>query len=88
MIKHIDITIIGEITNIGFRFQSMMAAYDQNVKGLVKYLENGIAYIEAEGTSLQLETFIQQFKNAPGAKIKDIKTVQGNIKNYQDFEII
>ena len=88
MLKHIDITIIGKIENIGFRFQVMMAAYNQNVRGIIKYASTGTAYIEVEGTQVQLDSFIEACKNAPGAIINDLKIATGKIKDYQDFEII
>ena len=88
MIKHIDIIIQGKILDIGFCFQSMIAANQNNVKGRINYTKYGAAHIEAEATQPELNGFIESCKNIPNAIISEIIIEDGKIINYQDFEII
>ncbi len=87
MIKHIDIIIHGKVQEIGFGFQTMMAASKNNVKGKINFSKSGFAYIEAEASPKELDYFIKSFKEIPKAIISDIEIKDGKIRNYPDFEI-
>ena len=88
MIRHIEIIIQGKILDIGFCFQSMIAAKQYNVKGRINYTQSGAVKIEAEATQPELDDFIKSCKNIPHAIISEIIIEDGKIINYQDFEII
>jgi len=87
MIKHINIIIYGDIKEISFGFQTMLAADKYNVKGKFYYLKAGNAHIEAEATQQQLDDFLKFCKKIPQAVINDIKITEGNRLFYNEFEI-
>ena len=88
MIQHLDIIVSGNIADIGFCFQVMIAASNNAVKGNVRYLSNSEAKIEAEATQKHLDSFIESCKIIPRAEISGINIQTGNVYNYNDFEII
>ena len=88
MIKHIDIIVHGNIKNIGFGFQTMIAADKYNIKGKFHYLETGDAHIKAEATQQQLDDFLKFCKEIPQAVINKVEITEGNRLFYNEFEII
>lgn len=86
--KHVRIRIYGRVQRIGFRFQSMQAAYKYKVTGLVRNMNDGSVYIEAEGEDTNVEKFIDWCKVGPMvSRIEKVYIEEGDIKNYTSFDI-
>ncbi len=86
--KHVKLRLYGRVQRIGFRFHSMQVAYKYNVTGLVRNMDDGCVYIEAEGESSNIEKFIEWCKIGPmGAKIEKFYMEEGDLKNYTSFDI-
>ncbi len=85
---HKNITVIGRVQGVGFRYTCRNMANSLGIKGYVKNLYDGNVYIEAEGTELQLRHFIEWCSEGPSyANVIDIKTSDDKVKGYNYFEI-
>ncbi|RST99305.1 acylphosphatase [Vagococcus vulneris] len=61
----IQMIVSGRVQGVGFRYLTKMTAEQIGVTGLVKNLNDGSVYIEADGTDEQLEQFIAAVKKSP-----------------------
>jgi acylphosphatase len=86
--KHINLTIIGKVQRVGFRFTAMEVAYRYSINGFVMNSGNNDVYIEAEGTSENLEQFLAWCRKGPmGARVDNVEIQEAPLKNFEDFEI-
>jgi acylphosphatase len=87
--KHLDIRVYGKVQETGYRFSAMQAAYRYGVFGIVQYVPDGSVYIEAEGTSENLDLFVNWCKHGPSwASVKNIVVDEGAVVSYTAFDII
>ncbi len=87
MNKHVDITIIGKVQGVGFRYCAIEKALELGLKGIVKNYEKNKVLIEVEGPVEQLQVFLKWCHRGPeGAKIDkvDFQSTE-EMKNYEDF---
>jgi acylphosphatase len=88
LLKHFNITVIGKVQGVFYRASTLTIAQNLNLKGFVRNEPNGNVYIEAEGEEEQLKKFVKYcHTGSPRSEVKEIKTVEGEIKNYPDFSI-
>lgn len=88
MKKNLQIIIEGKVQGVAFRWQACKTANDLGVKGYVKNLQDGTVFIEAEGESQDLDTFVQWCRQGPvNAEVKKVTIVNGDIVNFTNFEI-
>ena len=86
--KHKNITVIGSVQGVGFRFSTKSMANSLGIKGFVKNLYSGDVYIEAEGNEVQLQHFIEWcHKGSSYSRIYDVKIEEGELKHFTHFEI-
>jgi acylphosphatase len=89
MIKHFNISVSGRVQGVGYRLSCLKAAHGIGVKGIVKNKPDGSVYIEAEGTTENLDQFVLWCQKGPAwAKVLDIKIEKAEVKNFESFEII
>lgn len=89
MIAHIIVT--GKVQGVGFRFTVQQKAISLEVTGWVKNLTDGSVEMEVEGTSEQLNSFIQSLKKGfnPLIKIKDLHIeMKDELKGYKKFKVL
>jgi acylphosphatase len=82
------IRVSGHVQGVGYRWSAAREARTRDIKGYIKNLSDGSVYIEAEGSIIQLTTFIEWCKKGPGfgfVESVDIETVPP--LNYTDFRI-
>jgi len=85
---HKNITVIGRVQGVGFRFACKNMANSLGIKGCVKNLYDGNVFIEAEGTEVQLKHFIDWCNKGPGyAYVREILITEGDVENFNYFEI-
>ncbi len=85
---HVNITIIGDVQGVGFRFSARNAARTYRIKGYVKNNFDGSVYIEAEADKSSLDKFISWCYEGPAhAKVKDVTVSKGTLQNYKAFDI-
>ncbi len=86
--QHLSLTVSGRVQGVGYRAFSKEAARKTGIKGIVKNLAGGEVYIEAEGTSEQLEAFLNLCKKGPGwAHVEYVDVHAGPCKDYNSFDV-
>jgi len=87
--KHIDIRITGRVQGVSFRATTKAVADQMGIRGMVRNEKDGSLYLEAEGDDTLLEVFVEWCNEGPDrAKIENVEVTPGELKNYQNFEII
>jgi len=87
--KHIDIRITGKVQGVSFRATTKAVADQMGIRGMVRNEKDGTLYLEAEGDNTLLEVFVEWCNEGPDrAKIENVEVTPGELKNYQNFEII
>lgn len=73
---------------VSFRFNTKLIADQLGIKGIVKNLENGTVYIEAEASINTLKQFLNWCHEGPqNAQVEKIEHQESELKNYCNFEI-
>jgi acylphosphatase len=86
--KHKNITVIGRVQGVGFRFACRTMAQSLGITGYVRNLFDGNVFIEAEGTEVQLKHFVEWCNKGPGyANVTDVIITPGEIREYEYFDI-
>jgi len=88
--KTISITVKGKVQGVGFRYFVMRHAIEIGVYGYVKNLPNGDVYIQASGTSSQLENLILLCHKGPShSKVESVLVENIEHPNhFQGFQIV
>ena len=87
--KHLNILVKGKVQGVFFRASTKAVADQLGVKGLVKNSPSGDVYIEAEGDDFSLESFLEWCHEGPlQASVQNVEVVEGEVKNYRNFEIL
>jgi acylphosphatase len=83
------IRISGRVQGVGFRWSAATEARNRDIKGLVRNLSDGSVYIEAEGSLVQLNIFVDWCKKGPAFGSVESVTVESfPAVNYTDFRIV
>ena len=89
MIKHLDITIKGNVQGVGFRQATKATADQLGVRGTVKNQRDGSVAIEAEADDTLLDLFLDFCHEGPeGAQVISLESREGELKNYSNFEVL
>ncbi|WP_214228932.1 acylphosphatase [Pedobacter sp. B4-66] len=87
--KHINIRITGKVQGVSFRATTKAVADQMGIRGIIRNEKDGTLYMEAEGDDTLLEVFVEWCNEGPDrAKIENVEVTSGELKNYQNFEII
>ena len=86
--KTLEILIAGRVQKVGFRACVRRIAVDLNVTGTVINLPDGKVHIYATGEPMILEKFISMIYGCPRAIIRDVRTTDMPLKNFDGFTII
>lgn len=87
--KHINIRITGKVQGVSFRATTKAVADQMGIRGMIRNEKDGTLYMEAEGDDTLLEVFVEWCNEGPDrAKIEHVEVTSGELKNYQNFEII
>jgi acylphosphatase len=82
------ILITGHVQGVGFRWSAANEARNRDIKGFVKNLSNGNVYIEAEGTSEQLNAYVEWCKKGPvSGYVESVNADPFPPADYTDFRI-
>ena len=85
--KHINLTIIGKVHHVGFRFSAMEAAFRFAIHGFVMNSGHDKVYIEAEGTEANIELYLGWCRKGPlGARVDQLDVEEAPMKNFTGFE--
>lgn len=87
-LKHIKLTVAGQVQGVWFRASTKDQADNLGINGFVRNLLNGKVYIEAEGTEEQLQLFVIWCKKGPRlAHVDEVIEEHGNPALFTCFEI-
>lgn len=86
--KHVSIKVTGLVQGVYFRASTKEMADTLNILGFVRNEPDGGVYIEAEGEGDNLKRFVEWCGRGPSrAVVQSCDIREGEIKNYQKFEI-
>lgn len=89
MKKSYRIIVKGKVQGVFFRATAKKQADELNVKGVIKNMPNGDVYIEAEGDSEKIYSFVEFCNEGPPeAIVEKVEKKEIKFKNYTSFEII
>jgi acylphosphatase len=86
--KHYQIRVSGKVQGVFFRDSTRAKARELGIKGMVRNEADGSVYIEAEGDSETLATFLAWCKEGPtDARVDSLKMDEAAPRKYTSFEI-
>jgi acylphosphatase len=87
MIKHVDITIIGKVQRVGFRYSALEQAMDMGIFGFVRNQDPDAVYIEAEGEVEKLKDFLRWCHRGPeDARVTKVDYLSSEeLKGFTEF---
>jgi len=86
--KHLNITVLGRVQRVGFRFSAMEAACRHSITGFVMNSGNDGVYLEAEGPDENIKLFLAWCRKGPlGARVDHVQVQDAPMKNFTKFEI-
>ena len=88
MLKSISIQVLGKVQNVGFRFYTKKKAQSIGINGFVKNQNDGSVFAEAEGSSENIDLFIEYCKNGPEwARVDKVNIQEIPFQDYREFKI-
>jgi acylphosphatase len=82
------IHVAGHVQGVGFRWNAAREARDLGINGFIQNLPDGSVYIEAEGTSDQLNVFLEWCKRSPGSStVVSVTYDLSPAADYMEFRI-
>jgi acylphosphatase len=82
------IHVRGYVQGVGFRWNTAREARQRGITGFVRNLSDGSVYIEAEGHSEQLKSFVEWCWKGPDfGTVESVETEVLSPANYIEFRI-
>jgi acylphosphatase len=86
--KHLSINVTGTVQGVFFRASAKKVANELGINGFVRNENDGTVYIEAEGPEEKLIKFTDWCRQGPPrSSVKEVITREGDLENFQGFEI-
>ena len=77
------------VQGVGFRWSAAREAGRLGVKGFVKNMPDGTVFVEAEGSLVQLESFVSWCRKGPRAGFVDSVSIsEGPPAGHTEFRIV
>ena len=84
-----EITIIGKVQNVGFRYWLSRRAVHLEIKGWVKNCPDGTVKAHLEGNLPEIQQLINECAHGPpNASVLNVSTSINSPKNFLSFQII
>jgi len=88
MRRHLNIKVFGNVQAVFFRASAESLAKKLDITGFARNEPDGSVYIEAEGEELPLQEFVGWCRQGSDfAKVRNIETKEGELKNFTGFRI-
>ncbi len=88
MTLHYNITVTGRVQGVWFRKYTQEAALSFGVKGFVENSQNGSVYVEAEGSQMELNHFLNWLeKGSPMSRVDKVVHSEGEPIGFSTFVI-
>jgi acylphosphatase len=82
------IRVMGKVQNVGFRYYTEKTAREFNISGFVRNEPGGGVYIEAEGESDALESFMSWCRRGPQwARVDRFEVQDQPVMGYSGFKV-
>ncbi|MFK8104424.1 MAG: acylphosphatase [Saprospiraceae bacterium] len=89
MIKTISIQVYGKVQGVWYRASTQDHAQSLGIVGTVQNRKDGSVYIEAQGTTTQLNALINWCKEGPElARVDRIEQATITPKAYPNFSVV
>lgn len=87
MEKRVNITVIGKVQKVGFRYSAVEKAIELGLKGVIKNYEQDRVQVEVQGEIEKLKEFLKWCHHGPeGAKVQKVEYESTEVLNdYPDF---
>lgn len=86
--KDLQIKVYGRVQGVFFRDSVKRQADILGIKGFAKNEPDGSVYIEAEGEEDILQEFVRWCKTGPDlAYVNKVEIEEGDVKNFEDFQV-
>ncbi len=86
--RHINVTVSGRVQGVYFRASTKEVADSLGISGFVKNQPDGSVYLEAEGESEILDSFLAWLKTGPAtAKVDNLQIEDSHCKYFKGFII-
>ena len=86
--RHVNLTIEGNVQGVGFRWQTRSTARRLGVCGYVRNEPDGSVRVEAEAADSILEQFLRWCRHGPtGATVTVVHVEDGTFQGFSEFEI-
>lgn len=82
------IRVTGRVQGVGFRWNAAREAWRREITGYVRNMPDGSVYIEAEGYTEQLDSYVEWCRRGPGAGyVISVEVDKLSPSGYSDFII-
>lgn len=86
--KCTHIIVSGRVQGVFFRANVRNKAYELDLKGYAKNLENGSVEVVAQGNGEKINELIEYIEKGPGiAKVINVQVKHKEPENFEDFGI-
>ncbi|MEJ5055039.1 acylphosphatase [Sphingobacterium sp. MYb382] len=87
--KHLNIQVIGLVQGVFYRAASKAVADQLGVKGFAMNQPDGSVYMEVEGDSFALDSFLEFCaEGSDRAKVEKLVTTEGTLQGFKNYEIL
>ena len=88
MTLHYKIRVKGRVQGVWFRKYTREAALSHGIKGFVENSDDGSVYVEAEGSSGELDRFLEWLHHgSPMSRVEEVLKSEGQPTGFSTFEI-
>jgi acylphosphatase len=88
VLEHLNIHIRGKVQGVFYRARTKEKAELLGLKGFIRNERDGSVYLEAEGTSEQLEHLLTWCRRGPTqARVDQVISSPGEMQGFKTFEI-
>ena len=89
MEKHLSIQVFGKVQGVWFRASTERKAKELGIRGRVRNLSDGSVFIEASGTSVAMQSFIEWCHKGPmHARVDRLEQKEVDAQTFTNFQII
>ena len=89
MKSNYQITVLGKVQGVGFRYFSQKKAVENNITGFVRNAQSRMVSIVAEGENTDLDTFVDYLRIGPTmAKVNQVLVSKSPCTgSFTEFEV-
>jgi acylphosphatase len=85
---HLDIKVRGKVQGVNFRAFTKRKAEALGLKGIVKNMDDGSVFIEAEGEESLMNDFLNWCREgSPSSKVSKVESTGSEMRGFIDFRV-